>query len=79
MDQTYQVLNKVKEAGLPVYRQDKAEEEISHACHKCQIEVYNILFVSPQDDQYQVFCMACASKQKREIKVLQQVSSTVTI
>eukprot|EP00731_Ephydatia_muelleri_P029501 Em0021g24a len=71
------LLSSLKRANIPVVWHGRVKGESSPCCANCLDEVFNILFVTNQNNQYVVFCNTCAGSMKKKhtpLSVLQQYS-----
>ncbi|XP_069104223.1 lysine-specific demethylase 6A-like isoform X1 [Argopecten irradians] len=55
-------LDFVENLGLEVKWHGRSETEAAHYCNECEVEVFDILFVTEQDKKFVVHCQDCARR-----------------
>ncbi|XP_035825836.1 lysine-specific demethylase 6A, partial [Aplysia californica] len=60
--QVQMTLDLVEELKKEVKWHGRTTEEPAHYCEECEVEVFNILFVTESDGQFLVHCQDCARK-----------------
>ncbi|CAG5116791.1 unnamed protein product, partial [Candidula unifasciata] len=60
--QVRMTLDIVEELKKEVKWHGRTPEEAAHYCEECEVEVFNILFVTESDGQFLVHCQDCARK-----------------
>ncbi|KAH9285051.1 Lysine-specific demethylase 6A [Echinococcus granulosus] len=56
------MLDFLDQLEIPVKRHGKKPDDIAHSCQDCEIEVFNLLFVTTQEKKTEVRCFACARR-----------------
>ncbi|ELT93483.1 hypothetical protein CAPTEDRAFT_177190 [Capitella teleta] len=52
----------VESMGREVRWHGRMEDEVAHYCNECEVEVFNILFVTALDKKHMVHCLDCAQR-----------------
>uniref|UniRef100_A0A5K3EU68 TPR_REGION domain-containing protein n=1 Tax=Mesocestoides corti TaxID=53468 RepID=A0A5K3EU68_MESCO len=55
-------LDFLEQLDVSVKRHGKKPDDIAHSCQDCDIEVFNLLFVTTQEKKSEVRCLACARR-----------------
>jgi len=61
--QCAKILEYARSKKVPVRFHGKKKDEASHYCGRCELEVFNILFIREQEKRHVVHCVDCAKKQ----------------
>ncbi|CAH1781540.1 unnamed protein product [Owenia fusiformis] len=67
LKQVQLIIDYIKGLGKTIKYHDKQKGEAAHYCDKCEVEVFNILFVAEQDKKFVVHCLDCAGKIQKKL------------
>lgn len=67
LQQCFLVLDLLCQLGREVKWHGRTDNEVAHYCNVCEVEVFNLLFVTQQDRKNVVHCGDCALKMSRSL------------
>ncbi|VDL57405.1 unnamed protein product [Hymenolepis diminuta] len=72
------ILDFLEQLQIPVKRHGKKPDDIAHYCQDCEIEVFNILFVTTQEKRSEVRCFSCARRNDPSLQSFSVLSEYYT-